>query len=75
MTISPFTLKRERAKVVRLEAMREKKVHAIDWHFMLFCGQRGGNRTSIVRKPYSRDRLAKLVTCKRCLKIMRGSNA
>ena len=53
--------------------MREKKVHAIDFHFTLFCGQRGGNRTSIVRKPYDRDRLAKLVTRKRCRAIMRRS--
>jgi hypothetical protein len=50
---------------------RQKKVHAIDWHFVLFCGQRGGSRTSIVRKPYDRDRLAKLVTCKKCRRIMR----
>lgn len=54
---------------------REKRVHAIDWHFMLFCGQRGGNRTSIVRRPYSRDRLAKLVTCKRCRAIMKRADS
>ena len=47
-----------------------KRVHAIDVTFNLLCGQRGGNRTSIVRRPYDRDKLAKLVTCRKCKRIM-----
>ena len=48
----------------------EKRVHAIDMTLNLLCGQRGGNRTSIVRRPYDRDKLAKLVTCLKCKRIM-----
>jgi hypothetical protein len=48
-----------------------KKCHALTPTLELMCGRiKGANRTSIVRSP--KDILAKLVTCKRCLRKLRS---
>jgi len=47
------------------------RVHAMNMVLEVLCGQRQATRTSVVRRPYDRDRLARLVTCKKCRRIMR----
>jgi hypothetical protein len=44
-----------------------RKVHAMNMVMEVLCGRRA-KRTSIVKSRY--DRLAKLVTCKTCLRIL-----
>jgi len=52
--------------------MYQKRIHAMSLDLQVLCNVRGATRTSIVRRPYYRDRLAKLVTCKLCRMYMRN---
>ena len=52
---------------------KEKRVHAMTLWMTILCGQRGGNRTSIVKHANDR-RFWALVTCKRCLMYRKGAN-
>lgn len=52
------------------ELRKGLRVHSMNMALEVLCGRRAIS-ASIVKRPYDRDRLAKLVTCKRCKRILR----
>ncbi len=48
--------------------MRRKKCHAMNYVLEVLCGTKHVNITSIIGNKGLRDPLAKLVTCKHCLR-------